>query len=383
MASALGHAVVTIAVNAAAFEAGLVGARRALHGFVTLAKVLAFEVAASFVGAAGAMADTVRNIEQTFGKHTKIVEESADRQAKAFGRSKNEFLKYAESVGRQLQNLGFNEKFSADMAVKMAEAVGRLAASRRISFGEATKEVEGGSELFSEDRVRAWAYEQKLIGARNQMLDEGAMKLLRYELALETIANRTANISEADKSWNNQVEMLQGNLANLAVAIGNEILPTMIEFLDVSNRGIEFMIENAKTLGDVFNAIASPLRNILELFGLLGPQFEASRVNPTTGTDRGAISARNDAEAQRARRERIVGSVMGGGGGGGGGAGFQGGLAEFAKKVQESAFSNRQIGLMEEQNKKAQMIVENTQVVANAWKEASRRAAMNPSPIPF
>ncbi len=378
MASSLGHAVVTIGVNMAAFEAGILKSGRLMHGFVMLARVLALEVAASFLGAAGAMADTVRNIEQTFGKHTSIVEEAADRQAKAFGRSRNEFLKYAESVGRQLQNLGFNEKFSADMAVKMAEAASRLAASRRISFREATQEIEGGSALFSEDRVRAWAYEQHLIGARNQMLDEGAMKLLRYELALETIANRTANISEADRSWNNQMEMLEGRMANLAVMIGNEMLPTMIDFLETTNRGLLYMIENVKSLIETFNMLTPILFPIVDAFKLLFPGNQ-STVAPA---DRGQISARNDAEAQRARRERIRGAVLGGGGGGGG-AGFQGGLVEFAKHLQQSAFSNRQIGLQEEMNRKAQMIAENTAVMANAWKEASRKAAMNPSLVPF
>jgi len=320
----------------------MLSARRILHGFIGLARMVAVEVTNAMVGAGGAMSDTAHNIEQTFGEHTAVVEKAVDGQVKAFSRGRTEFLRYAEEVGRSLQNLGISEAKSAEVAAKVIEGASRLAASRRITPAEAMGEIKGRGALFDDARIKAMAIEQHLISNRNQAIDSGTEALLRYELALETIAMRTEDVSGTTMTWSGQIQALGDNLANLATTIGTTLEPLFANILATVN---DVIIGLEKWIKIIQQAVK------FATFHAMGYGLEEAMTAATAEVprpERADITARNEAEAARARRQRILGEVMGGGGGGGG-RGFQGGLAEFARKVQESAFSQKQLVVQEKQ----------------------------------
>ncbi len=309
---------------------GLVGAALSI---VTLG---VFALTAAFGGlaaAGGRFEGASHNLEQVFGRWAFAAREAAEMQATAFGRSKSEFLDYVTTVGRQLEILGIGEKKAVEMAIELVNAASQLAESRRISFGEAFQQVQGRGALFSEDEVRGMAIQMGLLTNRNQILDSGTEALVRQRLAIDTIAMSTDASSESGDNWNSRLEMLKGTLANLAVEVGTDLLPAFVSFLTTVNT----LVENAIGIWQRFH-------DVLVSMGVISEAIPA---------DTADIDRRNEQHIAEARKRRIAGEAFGGNRGGTTG-GFQGGLVEFARRVQQSAFNQRQMGLMERQLKAAE-----------------------------
>ncbi len=342
---------------------GLVGKAASL----AIAGVVGLVAAFDGLARAGASLEAAgHNAEQVFGSWSKMVKEGADAQAAAFGQSKDEYLSYAATIGRELQKLGVGEDVAARQATALLDAVQRLAQSRRISFGEAFAETRGRGELFTEAQVRGYAVEIGLLRNRNQMLNAGAEALARNRLAVEAINETTENTAQSGDNWNSQVLALQGNLSNLAGMIGAELLPTFVSFLQHVNDMLEAMIAN-------WAAIKGWIDGILVALGGIDP-------NLIPHPEAGDVDARNAAHADKMRKREAVGEAFGRGGGGSG-AGFQGGLVEFARRVQGSAFNQRQIGLMERQLKAAEDVARNTAELIRVapWKDP-KREGVNDAP---
>ena len=391
--SPLGNLIVGITVNTLGLDRGLAQARAStVNGFgrmsalalqsssrivqalglVGTAAMLAIAggvgLTSAFIGlaaAGGNLEAAIHNVDQVFGKWSGHVKDAAAEQAAAFGRSKSEFIGYATEVGRHLEMLGIDEKTAADEAINLANAASRLAESRRITFGKAFRHVQGRGDLFTENQVRGYAIEIGLLTNRNQVLGAGTEALIRNRLAVEAVNATTENVAQSGANWNSQINELQGNLSNLGEMIGTELAPTFISFLQTINDMLRMMIDNWATAKGWIDEI------IIGLGGIdpnLIPHPEAGG------------NARNEAHIAAMRKREIAGEVFGGGRGGTGG-GFQGGLVEFARRVQGSAFNQRQIGLMEKQLRAAEMTNEKMAelIRLQPWKDP-KRAGKNDAP---
>ncbi len=327
---------------------------------------------------ASGLRTTMLNVERTFGSSSVVIKNAADAAVERWGVARSEFLGYAESFGLMLKQMGVEEGRSATMAAQLTTAARELASSRGISFESAFKEVSGsvhgGTTMFDESRIKARAVENGLIGNRNQLLSKQAELMVRYQLTLEAV-NEQQNIANlTGNNWNDQIQRLMGQLSNLGETIGTIVLPAFIAFFENVNNWLNTIVANWDSWIARFPGMAEGLKRIGEGFGTqtdMEKQIAADDAK-RIAFEQGQTGA---ADRKRAGKESVVGQVFGGAGGASGGRGFQGGLAEFAKKVQESAFSNRQIGLLEQQNERAGKIAENTGILAEAEKKKKANMA--------
>ncbi len=310
------------------------GATVAITGLVLLIPVLI-----AVTNAAANLDDAVHNMNQTFGTAGKAIGDAADVAATKFGTNRAEFIAYANDVGRSLTNLGMDAKLAAEQAAVMGTAVQRLAIARRMSFSEATKQVGTHGALFSEDEILGWAIQNKILTNRNEILDEGNKLIIRNHLAIEKIGRSTEESFGAGFSWTNQLNKLWGQLGETMQQLGRIAGPVLTSILVIVNGVLEVFNSLLKAIGDM-------IVGIITLGGLL------------SSTDVEGADAMIAGDTAEARKRRILGEAYGGGGGGGGG--FQGGLADFWKKVQESAFSNRQIAKLDKQITVLEKIEQNT-----------------------
>jgi hypothetical protein len=290
------------------------------HGLVSLAS-------------AGAEMNRIgRNLDQTFGSWGAGVRAAAETQASSIGRSKAEFLDYATAVGRQLETLGVKAGVAAELATRQAEAVSRLAQSRGIGFGEAAQAVRS---TVTEDEVKGYAAQKGYLTSLSSVLDEAVAAMLRYELETEKANELAADGAGATATWSNQLTAIQETFGNLASTIGTDLQPIFVKFFEAVNAYLQQAI-----------ILWGQFRDLLVSLGILS----APEIPDLAATD-----DRNEASIQRTRERRTAGAAFRGGGGGGRG-GFQGDLAGFWKRTQESAFNQntaaqrqKQIALAEKQ----------------------------------
>lgn len=334
-------------------------------GIVSL--VLAFTRLAS---AGGGLEAAEKNVAEVFGRSTAVITAAAEEQAAMFGRSKSEYLSYAAEIGRGLEMLGVREEAATGLTKDFLAAVSRLAESRRISFGEAFAEARSGRD-YTEEQLRAYAWEHKLISNRNGALHKGAEEIARMGLEIERINATTTATAGATQNWSSQVNALGGNFANLAETIGKDIEPVFVAFFEQINAWLVAIRQKwAEWREDIWTT-AKALAPILGLLEGVGANAQA---------DLAAIDQRNAAGAAQAGQRQAVGAAIGRGGGGGGG-GFQGGLADFARRIQQGAFSQAQVAIQRRQLAAAEATAEGMRqlIRMQPWKDPER-AGKNDAP---
>lgn len=365
-ASPLGNLVVSVTANVVGLTQGLnsafglltfgfarmvglsqAGSLRIVQAFAMINVAIAatalgvLSVGKAFAGLAqaGAQLEAAgHNVEQVFGSFSASIQEGAERQAKAFGQSKSEYLEYAATIGRELTKLGVHGDVAAQSATELLDAVQRLAQSQRISFGEAFARTQARGALFTENQLRAFAVEKGIITNRNMLLNESTEALLRNLMASERINETTEENAVAGDNWNAQIMALQGNLGNLAETIGKDLEPAFVAFLKNVNAWLQHLRAQWAAWREDIAWVVKLVAPELALMGGGGGG------GPGAGPDLEKIDVRNKAAIDRAAKRQAVGEAMGRGGGGSAG-GFQGGLVEFARRVQNAAFNQRQIGI--------------------------------------
>ena len=282
------------------------------------------------------------NIGQVFGRSTAQVLAGADEQARAFGRSKSEYLAYAAEIGRSLEMLGVSEANAAAQATTLLAAVSKLAESKGITFGQAFKETQMHGSLFTDEQVLAFAVQNKYLHNRTEILNAGTEALIRNRMAVEQITATTNNATGTGMNWNSQMNRMADNLGNLTSMIGQTIEPAFVSFLSKINYLLQVMVDN-------WGAVRRTIEGILSTLGL--PTKMAG------GPNLDEITNRNQQRINQAGQRQAGGEILNRGQGGGGG-GFQGGLVEFARRIQSASFSQAQIRIQRLQLEAAQKAAE-------------------------
>jgi hypothetical protein len=326
---------------------GLIGAAAA----ATTAGVLGLVAAFTGLGRAGATIEAAgHNVEQVFGSWSVAVQEGAAAQAAAFGQSKSEYLSYAATIGREFEKLGVSADVAAAQTVDLLDTVQRMAQSRRISFGEAFGITQGRGALFTEEQVRGFAVEKGILTNRNMLLNEGTEAILRNMMAIERINDTTEESVVSGDNWNAQLAKLQGNAMNLAQVIGSDLEPAFVKMFQAINDLLETMIQKWDEWRGTILATLGPLGIAIDVMAGGGGGGGGGFIGPGGGINAALdeIDARNQAAIDKAAKRQAVGEAMGRGGGGPSG-GFQGSLVEFSRRVQGSAFNQRQIAIQQRQ----------------------------------
>ena len=366
LATAMGNALTLVTTGLGKISASALGSTSMIVQGIGLIGVAATAavgsvtaLTAALTGLAGAgahLADSVHNVEQTFGSFTDMVEASIDRQVKAFGRSRVEMLNYADIVGRELQNVSRSEEESAVMAMKVVEATSRLAEARRITPSAAFTEIKSGAMSPSQERISGMAFNMGLITNPNIELTAGNELLARYAIAVRDVMAGTESITGTTKSWTIELQSTWDKIGNLASSIGNDLQPAAIEFLGTLNSWIDSLSHAYKWL----NQIQISMQGIT-----FEPMVESEQAREQEHRNQAEIDKRNETMRLQKLREELIGKSMAGRGGGGGGVGYQGTLAGFHARIQEEAWNQRNYAVLQEQAKNGSMMIEKLDELIN------------------
>lgn len=213
------------------------------------------------LNAASDVEETLNVVETAFEDQTAAVLQWARTSGEAAGRSEFAMREYAATVGAVVGPTLGSAEATAELSANMAQLAVDLGSFFNATDDDALQALRSGLIGQSEPLLRfgvamnvaaldAFALQQG-IGKTTKQMTEAEKITLRYRFIL---ANTTKAQGDAEKtagSFANQLKRLFGNLRDLAVAIGKQVLPGAADFL--------------VTLNDIVKAIKGPLISVLRL----------------------------------------------------------------------------------------------------------------------
>lgn len=232
------------------------------------------------IDAASDLREAMSLSTQVFEDQQDGMEQWADGASKAFGQSRREALQFAAGFGTAFKNVGFTLDDTAERAKTMTRLAADLGSAFNASGEEAATALRSGllgeSEplrrfgvFLSEAAVKAKAM-QLGLGKAHKELTNGEKVAARYAIIMEQTADSqgmfgrdTDSLADAQKSLNAELEdvraeigeMLLPIMRDLAVALRDEVLPAVKDFIQTikDNQWIfEF-------LGIAFDAATHPM----------------------------------------------------------------------------------------------------------------------------
>lgn len=314
------------------------------------------------VRAASDLNETVQKTEQVFGSSTDRVVAGADEMAKRFGVVKAEFLDAASAFGGALQGAGMDQAKAAEMAVTLTKRAADVASQFNIDNAAAMDRMmaalrgeydpaERIGVFMSEAAVKAKAYAMGLAKA-GQELSQQAKMMARVQILMDQTKRAEGDLERTGGGFANQWRQLVGNATNLAVKIGDEVMPAFTGFITWVNKGLMWMIEHFKELKQAIMNVIPGIKLFAWIFGSTPEADEQRKIQER----RKEIDERNkqmqksmqsdEAKAQALKdaghRDR---------------KGWMGGIEEYASHLQEAAFGSndkdkiakQQLNVMEKQ----------------------------------
>jgi hypothetical protein len=323
-----------VTMGATALE-GAIGAVGIAAGFA-LAGAAVVGLAHAAMEAAH-LQEAVAKVEQAFGTATPRVLAMADELAKKFGVVNKEILDVAASFGLMLQGSGVAREMSADMSVALSKIAVDAASFFDVSMTEAITRLQSG--LSGEmEAVRRWGInlsesnikrQGQVAGFGSGDLSQEAKTLIRFKLIMEGLAAAAGDAERSQFRLVGQWKLFTGELYTFATNLGAVVVPIFTGILYVVNNVLAGVNAAMSMIGAAFK---STLAYIAGLFGYTDIFGEAD-----VQKQREAIDARiaateadraKDAEAAKASELAEKHKPKG----------WQGGLEEWAKHLQEGAF---------------------------------------------
>jgi hypothetical protein len=279
--------------------------------------------------------EAIAKAEQAFGSATPKMLAMADELQYRFGALKKEVLDVAASFGLMLQGAHIGREVSADMSIMLTKMAVDAASYFDVSMTEAIQRMQSG--LSGEmEAVRRWGVNLTETNVKRQAMaqgfqpgpggefDQNVKTIIRFKLLMEALAPAAGDAERSQYRLIGSWKTLTGEFNRFAVNIGSIVAPVLamifqglIFGLRIVNNGLEMLIERAKE----FVRWAS--------FGLISfDDKDAAKRRAEIDEKRKKIQedqAKDEEDAAKAQAMKDR-------------KGFQGGLEEWAKKIQQGAF---------------------------------------------
>jgi len=279
---------------------------------------------AKAIAAASDFEESTAKIGEIFGDAANSVFDFAEDAAQALGQSKQSVLEaagtfgtFGKAAGLAGEDLsGFSNDFTAlasDLAsfnnTSPEEAVQALGAALR---GE-SEPLRRYGILLDDASMRQKALELGIISTTKNALTPQQKILAAQALIFEQSSDAQGDFERTSGSLANQQRILQAELENVTIEIGQKLLPVAIKFANFANTTL---VPAVKALADVFGVLADGIGPAADANGSLGASLANSNLQMRVGlplagqlldwlglytpkTDNAADATMDAAEAQR------------------------------------------------------------------------------------
>lgn len=200
---------------------------------------------------------------------------------KSLGLSAYELRKNVATLNSMITSMGLNEDAAFDMSTSLTKLSNDLASFYNISSDDALTKLKSGlmgeaepmkqlGVLVNDTTIKSWALKKGLI-AQGQEMTEQQKVVARYAVIMASTSKAQGDLARTMDSPTNRLRIMKGRVTDLAVDLGNKLMPAFTLLLDAATKAIIWV----QGLADKFNALDEDTqKNILSMVGLaavLGP----------------------------------------------------------------------------------------------------------------
>lgn len=331
-------------------------------GQIALSAVAA-GVAAAAVGLvhcafqAAHLGEAVAKVEQAFGTATPKVLAMADDLANRFGVVRKEILDVAASFGLMLQGAGVTRELSAGMSVALSRIAVDAASFFDVEMSEAIMRLQSG--LSGEmEAVRRWGInlsetnvlrQAKTMGFQakdSQDLDQSTKTLVRYKLIMDGLKAAAGDAERSQFRLIGQWKIFTGYVSELAITFGERLLPVLTGAMWVLNWFLGVWVKIEQAINKAGKALIGWAAGLFgwDVFGEKEKQANQEAIDKRiaqTEADQkkdAELAKKNELAAKKEKEPK----------------GWQGGIEEWAKHLQEAAWGKDKDKIAKDQLKEQQ-----------------------------
>jgi len=207
------------------------------------------------VGAASRMEEAQARSNTVFGLSSSVVNKWAQNSASAFLLSEVAAIDSVGALGNLFTSMDIGQDSAAQMSIRITELAADMASFNNVTNDEALVALRSAivgefeplrrfGAALSAAQVENKALAMGLATTKSE-IDETDKIMARYQLILERTTNQQGDVARTSGSLANQQKLLQANLEDLRVEIGNALVPAFTdatialnEFLDANGEDI-------------------------------------------------------------------------------------------------------------------------------------------------
>jgi hypothetical protein len=180
-----------------------------------------------------------------------------------------------------ITSMGLNETAAFDMSSSLVKLSADLASFYNISSDDALQKLKSGlmgeaepmkalGVLVNDTTIKTWAFNKGLI-KQGQEMSEQQKVIARYSVMMEATSKAQGDLARTLDSPTNRLRIMKSQVTDLAIELGNKLMPAFIKLLDVAKQTIIWL----QGLADKFNALTSKQQDtliaIVAITAALGP----------------------------------------------------------------------------------------------------------------
>ena len=278
------------------FSNGFQGlARVATSSFASIASGAAI-LGSVFIKAASDMQELQNVIDVTFESSSRNIDKWSKEVSGGMNRAIKDMKEFAGTAGAGFKAVGFGTDQVLDMAKAVAELSQDMSSFRNTKPSEAFTALQSAIMGVSTRPIRRYGADVTEASLQNFALSKGIKKsveamnqqekvLLRLQLIQSQLNFLQGDAARTSDKLANSMKGVKAGLSNVAVAIGNQLLPSAEKFINSLDKMIDLAAE--VDFGKVFNSktiknITSVTKAITTLYGtwLIGSLAVSALSNP-------------------------------------------------------------------------------------------------------
>lgn len=253
---------------------------------VTLPLVAGFTLAAN---AASDYEENLNKIEVAFGKYADKVNDWIRENASLnYGLSQNEASESVAAFGALAKGIGFAEEEAAEMATTLTGLASDLGSYFNTDVEQSAAALEGiftGNTtalkkfgvVMTDTNLKEFAQSLGVTAKQYAKLGQQEKTVLRLKYVLQATADANGDFAETSKGMANSLKQFRAALTNLAITIGQKLLPIITpaikkftEFIDKLSKADPKLVKLAVRFALVVASIGPALTIIGKLLVLIG-----------------------------------------------------------------------------------------------------------------
>lgn len=220
-----------------------------------------FELVRGGVELASSMEEVTNVVDVAFGDNVAKIYTWSQGITSSFGVGELAALKYAGTMGSALSGMGVGADQVYEMSTSLVELAGDMASFYNLSSEEAFRKIMSGITgemeplkqlgiVMDVANLKAHALAMGIETAWKDM-DTATQTQVRYSYLMQTTANAQGDFARTSESYANQMRLLEENIANLQISIGEALLPVLTDLVTWFNGLFGAGEDGAKAMGDI------------------------------------------------------------------------------------------------------------------------------------